>query len=169
METIKQMKDRWTLLLAAKHADGVNKGRLVTETDPKYAREVFALGVQISEREAAENARPQISPRQLEQLQWLDRLEGARDKDGIVVSQTISEDATRFRKSLHEARTHVLEGRDISGSIASTERDAQAKGWTLGAPAKPAARVLMPSNRDVPSPVEAAGLQPIHTERDSNE
>lgn len=162
-ETLQQMKDRWALLMAATHSDGPNKGRRVFETDPKYARDVTALSVQIAEREQAEASRPQLSEFQAQQLAWLGRAEGARDKSGAVVSQQMTEHATAYRRSLHQARTAIFEGRDISSSIASTERDMVAKGWTLGAPPKavpPGAARLMPLNSEVSTD---RGGQPINT------
>lgn len=164
MSTLKEMEDQWALQMAATDP---KTGKRIVETDPKYARAVFALGVKIEEMRKAEASQPQLSDFQIQQLQWLERAQGARDKSGAVVSQEMSAAATAYRKSLHQAQTAVFEGRDISSTIATTERDMAEKGWTLGTPAKPSSpgQVLIPSNLQTGSYSEGNRGQLTHTDR----
>lgn len=130
-ETLQEMENRWALLMAATYSEGRFKGERVSNRDPKYARETTALRVQIEERRAAEIARPQISAQQLAQLEQLDVIQNARDKQGKPLGMEMSERGSRFRQNLHTARQHVLEGRDITQTLAKTESTLKEQGGTL--------------------------------------
>ena len=123
-------------VVAARYGVGHPRaGQRIYEVDGKYMREVFALGVEIENMKAAEASRPQINPQQLDQLAWLERARGAVGKDGKPLSQAISPEATLFRKNLHAVHVKLLEGGDISTTIADTETVFAQQGVKLGAAA----------------------------------
>jgi len=154
-ETIQDMENRWTGLMAARYGAGHPRaGERMTDVDAKYAREVFALGVQISERKAAEAAQPQINQ---DQLAWLEQAQGATDKDGKRLYQP----GSVYQQNLEAARKKVLEGGDIAGLRISTE------GAKLGpsfAPPTDHQRQLAPGmNFGPPSHVHSLpGVQPTN-------
>ena len=164
MSTAKELRDQWSLLMAAEYPAGHPKAfKRRFEHDPAYAREVTKLGVQVAEAQEAERSRPQLSETQAQELAWLDRATGAKDKSGVVISQEMSERGTAYRSKLHRQRQHVLEGRDISDTIAMTERDAPSTGWKIGAPARVDNQRLTP-----PQSFDAAAhtaSQPINTQK----
>lgn len=161
-ESLAELKNQWKLAHAAT-VEWRGEQRLKMEIDPHWQRETMALGVRIAELEQAEAARPQMSQTQREQLAWLDRVEGATDKAGVRLAGEMSARGTAYRKTLHESRTRVMEGADISNTIAATERDAAANGWHIGAPRAPESRRFIPSNEQIPSGGVLGG--PINTQR----
>lgn len=140
-ETIQEMENRWTGLMAARYGTGHRQaGERIYEVDGKYAREVTALGVQIAERKAAEG--PQGVQINREQLIWLERAQGAmsiekRDpKNPEIVlepSRRLTEVNPKYARNLAAARTKVFEGGDISGMTVSAlaEQELQATMPTL--------------------------------------
>ena len=131
-ETLKQMQDRHALLMAARDP---RTNERIFERDKKYAREVFALGVQIEERKAAEAARPQINQQQLEQIAWLNRLRGVRDADGKPLLFDTGPNGRTFRTKLDRAQAAIERGEDITPLITATTNDMAARKLTLPAPA----------------------------------
>jgi hypothetical protein len=146
METIKQMEDRWLVLMAARDP---KTNERIAERDLHYAAECQALRVQIEERKAAETARPQISAEQLRQLEWLDRLQGARltkttwdAKTGKATTEVLgramddpSPRGSQFRENVEQARIRVYAGQALTAEqIAATEANITAQGVALPAP-----------------------------------
>lgn len=107
--TLKQMEDDWTLKMAARNS----RGQRLFEIDARYRNDVTALGVQIAERKKAEAATPQISQ---DQLDWLNRAQGATDKDGRRLTENPA-----YAKGLREAREKVFAGGDIAGMTLGVE------------------------------------------------
>ena len=109
-ETTQQMEDRWLLLVSATNP---KTGLRVTETDLKYARECHALRVVIEERKAAEASRPQISQTQLDQLAWLDRLQGAKDPSGRRIFDDQSLRGQKFRANVFAMQAKIHAGESL--------------------------------------------------------
>jgi hypothetical protein len=133
-ETLKEMSDRWAILMSATDP---KTGVRMCERDAKFARDTFALGVAIEERKAAEAPGAQIAEHQRKQLAWLERAQGARDKDGKrLTEQSIHGTAhsTDFARNLDKARAILLEGKALpSAYIAETERWVADQGGNLPA------------------------------------
>ena len=114
-ESLKDMKDRWAILLAA-----TQNGVRVYERNLHYAKEVNQLGVQIAEREAAEVARPQINATQLEQLAWIDRMQAVRDING----RRLTDSNFEFAQRVDKARARIYAGENLPQTlISNTEAD----------------------------------------------
>lgn len=173
-QTLKQMEDDWYLKMAARYGkDHPRSGERIFECDGKYMREVTALAVQIEQRKTAEASRPQINQ---DQLNWLNRVQAATDKDGKRPAQEISQKGTQLRKNLDDARQDVFGGKPLSAElIAGTEAEFARQGVTMPAlTARPATThrdmdgnvvgntVLMPNAVDI----APALAQSISTTRD---
>jgi hypothetical protein len=159
METTKQMEDRWLVLMAARDP---KTNERIAERDLHYAAECQALRVQIEERKAAETARPQISAEQLRQLEWLDRLQGTRGKDGKRVHDDMSWRGDEFRGNVDRARRLLYSGQTLTQEqITATEARATERGETIPEPS--AARE--PTLREKQLAAEGAhgpGMPPPH-------
>jgi hypothetical protein len=131
-ETLKELENRILVLRSATNA----KGARLTEYDPKYAREVFALQVQLAERTKVEAPQgPKIHP---DQLHGINRVEMMRDNQDLQLNQRASaaidpasiprndkgeaigpgkryvETQPAVRAKLHAASTQVFDGRPLS-------------------------------------------------------
>ena len=147
-ESIKDLENRWHLLMAATNP---KTGQRVYETNLQYQRECHALRTQIESLKAAEAvaaSRAQISPAQIAQLEYLDRLQGARDKDGKRVWSDLSPKGQQFRANVDQARQKIYLGGTLSDAqLAATQAVVEAQGATVPEPVAP--RVLTARERQI--------------------
>ncbi len=143
VETVREMENRWHLMMAATDP---KTGRRVAESDLRYAADCHKLRVEIEDRKAAETARPQISPTQLDQLAWLDRLQAARytGDDGKVLGRVVDDPTpkgSKFRQNVELARQRIYAGGTLtSEQIAATEASIGSQKVAVPEPSAP--RVL---------------------------
>jgi hypothetical protein len=158
-ESIQEMENRWAGLMAARYgADHPRAGERINDVDAKYAREVFALAVQIDGLKKAAASQPQINHAQLE---WLNQAQGATDKDGKRLYQP----GSKFAENIQAARAKVLEGGDISGLKLGGPEGAQL-GPLFAEPTEKQRQVMHEAgmNFGPPSHVHPLlGTQPINT------
>lgn len=152
-ESIKEMEDRWHILMSAKDS---HTGERIYDKDPKYRRDVFALRTQIEERKKSEAPGAQIAADQLKQIAWVNRAQGAVGKDGKRLTEAAHLNGTKngntFVQSLDKARAILSEGKLLApGYIADSERWIAAQGATM--PPEKAAQVY--DHTPIAAPVQA--------------
>ncbi len=142
-ETIKEMQDRWTVNMAARYGAGHPRaGERIADVDAKYARDQFELGVRISDLIKAQAAQPRINE---QQLQWLNRLQGAMTKEkleqrnaaGEVVvpgepSKRLYEPGSEYQRRLDKLRVRHENGENLSAEMATVEANFTRVGAELG-------------------------------------
>jgi len=147
MSTITELENQWHLQMAAEYPPGHRfAGQRLFNVDPKYARDVTALRVRIEQMKQAEASAPQISPDQIAQLKWLDRVATARDAEGKQLLFAMTTQGSALRKSLEQARQRVTDGKLLSQEDVKAIGQAASGAGAASYPETPAAqgRHLLP-------------------------
>ena len=110
-ETLRELDNRIALLSAARDSKGVR----IADYNMQYRRDLFALRTQAEEMRAAEAKTVTLSPDQLAQLSWLDRVSGARDADGKQLFFDHAPRGSALRNSISAARQKIEAGATLTG------------------------------------------------------
>jgi hypothetical protein len=107
---INLMEERWLSMMSAKD----ESGRRRYEYDLNFQKECHALRVQIEELKASESRAPVLSDVQIAQLNWLDRVQGAKDANGKRIAADISQKGQIFARNIDQARQRIYQGGTLS-------------------------------------------------------